>query len=302
VGGDKPPKIGAADGWHIAEADGLPDRIITDVTPDPDDPKTVYVTLGSSASRYFAPLGSVGEDTTGSEGGRIYKSTDAGETFKDISGDLPDVQVTSIEVRNQQLVVGTAIGMFISSDRNGTTYGLLGRDLPPVAIYSTTFKPGDPDLLVASTFGRGIWTYRFTEDQEQPGSLPKSCHKSKPYARFSHKAVQSARRARGRAKLRLRGIARVRKGCGKIKRVQVSVERKRGKKCRYLKRNGHFGKRVSCRKPRYIRARGVKKWKFASKRPIARGRYRVRVRSIDSFGRKSPVSKKRHTSVIVHRR
>jgi hypothetical protein len=302
VGGDKAPKIGTSDGWHIAEAKGLPNRIITDVAPDPSDPKTVYVTLGASAARFFAPLGSMGEDASDVGSGHVFKSTDAGETFKNVSGDLPDVQASSVEVRNNQLIVGTAIGMFISSDKRGTAYGLLGRGLPPVAIYSTSFKPGDPDLLVAATFGRGIWTYRFTAGQEQPGSLPGSCRKSKPYARFSHKSVQAARRATGRAKLRLRGIARVRKGCGKIKRVQVSVERRTAKKCRYLKRSGRFGKRVSCRKPRYIRARGTKKWKFASKHAIARGRYRIRVRSIDSFGRRSPVSRRRHTSVIVHRR
>jgi hypothetical protein len=102
--------------------------------------------------------------------------------------------------------------------------------------------------------------------------------------------------------MRLRGIARVRKGCGKIKRVQVSVERRKAKKCRYLKKSGRFSKPGKCRKPRYIRARGTKHWRFASKRAIARGRYRIRVRSIDSFKRKSPVSRKRHTSVIVHRR
>src|SRR4051794_32043694 len=53
VGGDKPPKIGTSDGWHIAKAKGLPNRITTGVTPDPKDPKTVYVTLGASASRYL---------------------------------------------------------------------------------------------------------------------------------------------------------------------------------------------------------------------------------------------------------
>jgi hypothetical protein len=312
VGGAEPPRRGTSNGWHIAEADGLPGRIITDVTPDPDDPETVYVTLGASAARYWAPIGSMGEDASDAGRGHVFKSTDAGETFKDVSGDLPNVQATSIEVRNDQLVVGTAIGMFISSGRNGGSYGLLGRGLPPVAVYSTQFKPGDPDLLMAATFGRGIWTYRFTQAQEPAGgggggsggggAVPRRCRRSKPYARFSHRSVQRARRAPGRAKLRLRGIARVRKGCGRIKRVQVSVQRRRAGRCRYLGRSGRFGRRVSCRKPRYVRARGTRHWKFVSKHGIARGRYRLRVRSVDTFGRTSPVSRRRHTSLIVHRR
>ncbi|MEA2411122.1 MAG: hypothetical protein QOC77_1683, partial [Thermoleophilaceae bacterium] len=111
VGGDKPPKIGTGDGWHITKAAGLPNRIITGVTPDPKDPKTVYVTLGASAARYFAPLGSLGENASDAAGGRVYKSTDAGQTFKDISGNLPKVQATWPLVRNGQLIVGTAVGV-----------------------------------------------------------------------------------------------------------------------------------------------------------------------------------------------
>src|SRR5207248_5129324 len=34
VGGDKPPKIGKTDGWHIAAAKGLPQRFITSIAID----------------------------------------------------------------------------------------------------------------------------------------------------------------------------------------------------------------------------------------------------------------------------
>jgi hypothetical protein len=52
---------------------------------DPSDHKTFYVTLGASAARYWAPLGSQGEDASDAGGGYLYKSTDAGQTFTDIT-------------------------------------------------------------------------------------------------------------------------------------------------------------------------------------------------------------------------
>jgi hypothetical protein len=306
VGGDKAPKRGTSNGWHIAAAKGLPNRIITDVTPDPKNPKTVYVTLGSSASRYFAPIGSEGESTASVGKGHVFKSTNAGATFKNVSGDLPDVQATAIKVRAGQLIVGTAIGVFVSSDTDGGKYGLLGRGMPAAAVYSMQFKPGDGNLLMASTYGRGIYTYRFTGNGKV-ATIPKKCRFSKPYARFTHKSVNAARRGRGARKLRLRGLAKVRLGCGHITKVQVSVARKAGKRkgkrvCRYLNAKGRFSKRVSCSKPRYIAAKGTKHWRFTSKRKIPRGTYTLRVRSIDSFKRRSPVQKRRHTIVQVRRR
>ncbi|MEA3019921.1 MAG: hypothetical protein QOI47_1445 [Actinomycetota bacterium] len=159
VGGSKPPKKGTSDGWHIAAAAGLPGRTITSVVADPLNPATVYVTLGASAARYFSPIGSLGEDTSAVGSGHVYKSTDAGQTFHDISGDLPDVQATWALLRGQQLIVGTAIGTFTSAGDDGGHYGLLGTGIPPVAVYQLSFKPGDDTTIVAATYGRGVWTY-----------------------------------------------------------------------------------------------------------------------------------------------
>jgi hypothetical protein len=161
VGGPKPAQRGTADGWHVTAAKGLPGRTVTSVTPDPANPKTVYVTLGASAVRYWAPIGSLGEDTAAVGVGHVYKSTDAGETFTDISGDLPNVQATWSVIHNGQLVVGSAIGVFSAGGTTGGHYALLGSGLPAVSVYTLQLKPGDPDLLVAGTYGLGVWTYRF---------------------------------------------------------------------------------------------------------------------------------------------
>lgn len=301
VGGDKPPKIGTGDGWHITAAKGLPNRIITGVTPDPSDPKTVYVTLGASAARYFAPIGSLGEDPAASAGGHVYKSTDAGETFKDISGNLPDVQATWPLVRNKQLIVATAIGVYASAGTNGGKYAPLGDDLPNVAVYQISLKPGDPNTLVAATFGRGVYTYKFAD--KAGGSSCKD--RLAPKTRFSKKAVRAARSKR---KLVLSGKVTDR-GCkgrkGKVKTVYISVARQvvktgsQGFKCRELKANGRFRKRGSCHKFHYIKAkRKGSTWKFTSKRPVPRGSYRIRIKSRDVAGNLERPGKKTNTRRI----
>ncbi len=163
VGGDKAPKATTGDGWHVAAAEGLPERLITSIAQDPADPRTIYVTLGASAARFFAPIGSEGEDASSAGGGHLYRSTDAGETFTDVSGALPDVQAGWVVARKGQLIVGTAVGAFISADDEGHGFVPLGTGLPPVAIYSMELKPGDPNTLVAATFGRGVYRYEFAD-------------------------------------------------------------------------------------------------------------------------------------------
>src|SRR5439155_23400124 len=131
VGGSKPGKRMTGDGWHIAGRRGLPDRLITSVAMDPADHRTVYVTLGASSTRYFAPLGAQGENAADAAGGYVYKSTDGGESFHDITGDLPKAQATFVIVRGGQLVVSDAIGVFISADKEGGRWAPAGSGLPP---------------------------------------------------------------------------------------------------------------------------------------------------------------------------
>lgn len=168
VGGKAQPKTGTGSGWHIAAARGLPQRSITSVTMDPKNPRTVYVTLGASAARYFAPIGSLGESAAQAGGGYVYKSTNAGESFTDITGDLPRIQATWSLVRGGQLLVADALGVFASSGLSGGHYSPLGKGLPSAAVFSMELKPGDPNTLVAASFGRGAYVYRFPSGARLP--------------------------------------------------------------------------------------------------------------------------------------
>jgi photosystem II stability/assembly factor-like uncharacterized protein len=168
-----PGKANDAAGWHIAKAAGLPSRYITSVRMDPSDPRTVYATIAGYGRRWAFP-GAVGEDTSKVGTGHVFKSTDAGETFTDVTGDLPDTPANWSVLHNGHLVVGTDTGVFESCDNAGGAYSRLGTNLPAVPISTLRFKPGDPDLLVAATYGRGVYTYRFGDDNDRCAAKPGS--------------------------------------------------------------------------------------------------------------------------------
>lgn len=146
--------------WHFAAANGLPVRYITSIRIDPADPLIVYVTLGGYGRRWVPP-GMVGEDTSLVGEGHVFQSIDGGESFRDISGNLPDVPANWTVVRNGQLIVATDIGVFISSDTSGGSYSVLGGGLPHSPVFKLRLQPGDDNHLIAVTYGRSAWSYRF---------------------------------------------------------------------------------------------------------------------------------------------
>jgi photosystem II stability/assembly factor-like uncharacterized protein len=139
---------------------------------DPIDPRTVYVTLAGYGRRWAAP-GSVGDDTSKVGTGHVFKSTDAGEHFTDVSGDLPDAPAEFTLVRNGHLVVATDLGVFESAGTGGEPYQQLGRGLPTAPVYSLELKPkrtvDEPDVLVAATQGRGVYRYEFADPAKRSG-------------------------------------------------------------------------------------------------------------------------------------
>ena len=297
VAGEKPAKTGAPDGWHVAAASGLPNRIVTGLEIDPQDPKTVFVTLGSSAARPFAPLGSLGDDAGGAAGGYVYVSHDAGATFSNLTGDLPKVQATWVRARGDQLVVSNAVGMFISKDRNGKHWAELGNGLPTSPVYSFELEPRDANKIVVASYGRGVWEYDFTKrkpgasgvlgPQIAAGKRPRCGDNSGPTSRFLRRISKAAKRS-GKG-LVLRGTAAFRKckggAAGKVKRVVVTLKLQKGRRCRYLTKKGTLGPLTSCRRrARFYTAKGTSKWTFRVRGPLPSGRYLAVVVAKDNLG------------------
>jgi hypothetical protein len=213
VGGSKPGMAGSADGWHVAAAKGLPVRYITSIRMDPANPSTVYATLAGYGRKWAQP-GALGDDTSKVGTGHVFKSTDAGASFTDVTGDLPDVPANWSILRNGHLIVGTDVGVFESCDTSGGSYFRLGSGLPTAPISTLRFKPGDPDLLVAATYGRGVYTYRFSgADPVCPrsgssGSVAGASHGTRCAAAAAARAI-TARPIAARRRLRL-GLPRSR--------------------------------------------------------------------------------------------
>jgi hypothetical protein len=73
----------------------------------------------------------------------------------------------------------------------------------------------------------------------------------------------------------------------------VSVARReRIGACAFLQPDGSFGRERTCRRPRYLRARGTRRWRFAPAQPLVDGTYVIRVRAVDARGRRSRVARR----------
>ena len=162
------------------------------MAPDPNDPKTVYVTLGASASRYFAPLGSLGEDASDAGTGHVFKSTDAGETFKDISGNLPE-RAGHLAARARR-AADRGHGdrrVRVAAARTAASTRRSGDNLPAVSVYQISLKPGDPNTLVAVDVRPRRLHVQVREPQRRPGAWTRS----RPKTRFAKaKSLRAARR------------------------------------------------------------------------------------------------------------
>jgi hypothetical protein len=84
---------------------------------------------------------------------------DAGDTWDDISGDLPNLPTLAllidISTQTPTLYVGTDLGVFRSLD-DGQSWERFSAGLPNVRVEDLVLNP-DTGVLVAATHGRGAW-------------------------------------------------------------------------------------------------------------------------------------------------
>ncbi len=88
----------------------------------------------------------------------VWKSTDFGETWQDISGNIPLGPVNVIRedpVDQNILYVGTDIGVYVTKD-GGKTWNVLGSGLPSCYVHDLIIHPRD-NVIVIATHGRGMW-------------------------------------------------------------------------------------------------------------------------------------------------
>ncbi len=119
----------------------LPDRYPMDMTVDPTDEATAYIT--------YAGFGS----------GHVYKTTDYGATWTDISEGLPDIPTNAVIVDPMfpdHVYVGNDFGVYLTTD-GGTTWENYGEGMPSIAmVFDLKISPLDRKLRVA-THGNGAY-------------------------------------------------------------------------------------------------------------------------------------------------
>ena len=124
---------------------GLPPRVITQIRVDPIDGATAYAVFSGFT---------IGQDTQG----HVFKTTDAGASWTDISGNLPNLPVNDIAIDPDlpdTLYVATDAGVMATTNR-GASWSTLGNGLPNVVVEALVLhRPSR--ILRAATHGRSVW-------------------------------------------------------------------------------------------------------------------------------------------------
>jgi hypothetical protein len=121
-------------------SEGLPNRWITRVAADPFDASTIYATV--SGFRWDEPEA------------HVFRSTDLGENWTSISGNLPDIPVNVIVLDPEipdRIIIGTDAGMFLT-ENGGAFWKGISEGLANVPVVG--LKLHNPTrTLVAGTYG-----------------------------------------------------------------------------------------------------------------------------------------------------
>jgi chitinase len=89
--------------------------------------------------------------------GIVYRSTDDGQHWTNLSGNLPGLPVEALlfDSTNQVLYAGNTDGVYASTD-GGASWSRFGASLPHVEVKDLKFDL-HLGILAAATYGRGIW-------------------------------------------------------------------------------------------------------------------------------------------------
>lgn len=124
----------------ISVSSGLPGSSVTRVVPDLANPDGVYATI------------------SGFGGSHVFWSSNAGDSWEDITGDLPNVPVQDLAINLNDastLYVGTDLGVFQTTN-HGQNWEIFGTGFPVVVVDDMEMQ-ARTGILRAATHGRGLW-------------------------------------------------------------------------------------------------------------------------------------------------
>ncbi|MBT4399867.1 MAG: T9SS type A sorting domain-containing protein [Bacteroidetes bacterium] len=137
------PDISISNNWTKV-SDDLPWRWVSCVATDPHDANTAYVTF--TGLRYFDYVP------------HVFKTTDLGATWIDISSNLPDFPVNNIQIDpdiKDYYYLATDGGVFATYN-SGDSWELMAPGIPNAPVLDLNIHKTTRTLL-AATFGRSMW-------------------------------------------------------------------------------------------------------------------------------------------------
>jgi hypothetical protein len=136
----------------------LPKRWVTRVAVDPDFAGTAYATHSGYKEDVFLP--------------HVFRTTDFGATWTDISGNLPEAPVNALIVdpaNTASLFIGTDVGAFVTYDLGGSWIPL-SYGLPPAVVSDICFHEATRTLY-AGTHGRSMYSVVMPETPTGVGPI-----------------------------------------------------------------------------------------------------------------------------------
>ncbi len=142
----------AGNSWISVTPGTFPERPIGDIAFDPNDENIIY-----AAFQGFATLGQ--QDHLG----HIWKTTNGGSAWTNVSGDLPDIPVNALAINPfdaSEMVAGTDAGLFRTTN-GGVNWTPFNNGFPSGAFVMRLVVHQQTGLLFASTHGRGVFKTPF---------------------------------------------------------------------------------------------------------------------------------------------
>jgi photosystem II stability/assembly factor-like uncharacterized protein len=133
--------------WANVTPKGLQEGATINLQASPFDMGTAYVTANRMRMGDNLPY--------------VFKTTDFGKSWTNISGDIPHSRFSYVHVvrqdpvRKGMLYAGTENALYVSWD-DGGHWTRLRNNLPPAPVSWLTIQPKFNDLVIG-TYGRGIW-------------------------------------------------------------------------------------------------------------------------------------------------